>query len=323
MWLPGRAFILIFVVFAASTGANAADPFVVVHNLQWHNEHVDDYLTGLTRRKITVDPPFFDTSAAKNFANTEYPTLPNPPKGEFETSAEYKLRRDEINRKNSVAENARKRYVENRRAVFNLLNTKQFSAHQNAVAAEAKRLEIARSKDKQTYKRLLYYYPSEARRFDADAAAFPPFLQPSQELGEGNHGYADLKVYCSPDPFPCADLEVAKRIRAVSDAGQLVVIVGLTDATVTIDRTKKSIERGLLEQEGERLSKSAPEIGIRLLAEFFNPGSTRSVPMTQQKVAKTKEISGYEVKVTGKTYYSALFDLNESKVLLERKLENP
>ena len=300
-----RHSMLVIILIAATSCTNADEPYVVGHTLKWHNQHVGAYLAAVKSAEL----PLFDRQAATERAASAYPMLPNPPKSEFETQTEYERRRDDVAGKNVVIANKREESIAARQQEF-----------QNRIATLRPTYENAQKKERQPFPQLLYMYPSNARPFDAESSTYPAFAQPTEALGEGNNGFADLKVGIKPQAFKCDDLALAKRIRAVSDAGHLWVLVYITNATVSIQRSSKVVDRGAMEKAGESLLKSAPEIGIALLAEYFKPGSSRNVYIPPKEVDQTKTVFGYVVSVSGTDQgYAGIYDAGNNEFLWQPK----
>ena len=291
-------FVIVLVVGISST--NADEPYVLRHSLQWHDQYVGEYLAEL---------PVFDLTAATESAASKYPLLPDPPKSEFETQAEYNRRLDDVARKNVAIKKNRSEFIETRRQQFESRN-----------AALRPKIEKAKKNQRQGFPQLLYTYPATAKRFDAETSTYPAFDKPPEALGDGNNGFADLKVDIKPAVFKCDDLALAKRIRAVSDARNLWVAIYISDATVSIERSSKVVDRGGLEKAGEILADSAPYIAAALLAEYFSPGSTRNVHIPQKDVAQTKTVFGYVLSVSGTDHgYAGIYDVGRNECLWQPK----
>ncbi len=277
--------LLVTAILLSSCNAAFSQEAWVVVNQKGHATVVEPYLKALS----TPEVGSFDEAAARREASRRFPDRPLLIRGEFETREAFQKRVDF-----AVAED--QNAAQNRNKAVQEMRRQHAARQQNSALAK---LEVPKLAN-QRHGKLFVVFPTTAPRYDVDKKQFSALPIPEPRLGEASYGFADMHLDFKAEGFNCS-VELAKKIRAVSDGGYLWAVVELKNAEIKITKTSETVQRGVMEMAGESLLKSAPEIGIRLLAEYFNPGSTRNVPLMPQDVNQTKTVPKITVRITGET----------------------
>lgn len=297
---------LALLVTDGNTRAESEETLIVTTN-KGHAAYVRPYFEALAASDVQ---PFDQAGTAKQAADL-YPDTPLPQRGEFEMKSRYETRVATVSKANQRAKQMRDQFVRERE-----------TAHAAKVKAAMPSQRRHQELSKHTYETVWVAFQTTAPRYDMDKKSFGPPSIPEPDLGYNEYGLAKIALKITLPELRCEDIDLARRIRKLSDSGDLCVLVRLQNADVEIACGREAVKRDEGEVLKENLTAAGAEIALRLIAEAISPGSTRDVPRQTVNAATTKVVPSVTVTVTANrsTFYR-LYDATTKEYILDVRAE--
>lgn len=179
-----------------------SDALVVV-SPKWHASVVKPYLDALSHSESAT----FDETSARRETSRLYADHSLPIRGEFEAKDVFQKRVDAVIEHNKTASQQREKALDDAK-----------KKHAKALIESRKiASELSRRRDETLY----VMFPSVAPRYDIDTKKFDALPLPKSRLGLADYGLVDMDLQIKTKAFGCPDIEMAKKIRTVSDEGNL------------------------------------------------------------------------------------------------------
>lgn len=272
---------LIFLLVVA--GAPAEEPLVVDMTPEGHSKIVSAYLARIAARDFS--PPEFGIVKTKSKAEVNYPLPKFEARGEFEAKDDFNERRFLWETKAARVVELRREFVDNERVKHAAFVTKlktEIDQQKNSPLANA--LGIQQDE-------ILFAYATNPPRYNIDTEQFPSMPTPDEDMGIVSYGYAKFDIPVSGASMKC-DVETAKAIRALGEANSLLVVASLKNAKIEV------LESNIEVKVNKGWRPEIPMLGLAILAEYLNPGSTVGTRIPQKEIIREETLKSYTVKIT-------------------------